>query len=150
VAVTVPTTTSINFRFSTISNLAFQLHSCLLGAYIYNTGDNSYTLRSASFVSGSFNNFGGSPYSNSKITTTNTILGTQSYHITNQAAYQYSLTISSGQIAASTNRTVSYMQFSYLILTFAQCPTGNSYLSLVDNTCYSSCPIRTSTNIYYH
>ena len=148
-AVTAPSSTTLAFRFSTISVQSFLLHSCLLGAYAFNTGDTSYTLRSANFVSGTFNNFGGSAYSDSKIKTGNTLLGTQSYHITNQIAYQYALTISNGQVSSSTNVSVSYSQYAYLVLTFAKCNGGNPFLSMVDNTCYGTCPIRTSTNSYY-
>ena len=109
--VTAPSPTSLTFRISTATVKAFQLNSCLLGAYAFNTGDTSYTLRSASFTWGSFNSQGSSSYTNSDIVAGNTFLGCKSYHIKNQGSYHYALAIGNNQARASTNITVAYMEF---------------------------------------
>jgi hypothetical protein len=147
--VTAPDSTTLNYKISTISVQPFTLHTCLLGSYAYNTADTSYSLRSAVFTQGTFSNSGASSYTNNDIAVDNTIFGTKSYHLISQPAYQYALVMGGNQIRATTNVTVSYMEFVYLIMLFAKCNSGNPYLLTIDNTCHSACPVRTSTNNYY-
>ena len=61
----------------------------------------------------------------------NTLVGKVSYHITNQAFYQYAINIQpSTSIAITTNVTVDYLQYDYLLLTFAKCPVATSWLAI--------------------
>ena len=147
---TAPTTTTINWKVSTISDNPFHLESVYIVTYIVNTAATSFSQRSASFTVGTLQNFASLTHSSPTIDSGNTIVGLRSYHITNQNFYQYAITINSGtSVSVSSNVTVDYMQYEYLILTFAKCPTATKYLQISDNTCHSTCPIRTSTNSYY-
>ena len=131
IAVTAPDPTSINYRVSTITDQPFTLHSVFIGAYVFNTNDASFSQRSASFSTGTLQNFGSLTYSSSNVQSFNTIVGKQSYHITSQAFYQYAINIQDGtSISVSTNVTVDYMQFSYLVFNFAKCPVSEKYLAI--------------------
>ena len=112
ISVTALSTTSLEYKVSTISVKTFHLVSIVIGSYAYNTASTSFSKRSATYTLGTLHKFSSLTYSSANVKSSNTIVGIRSYHITNQAFYQYKIAITDGSgIIISSNVTVDYMQY---------------------------------------
>lgn len=120
VSATALTATTINFKVSTISPVSFYLTSVIIGAYIFNYDELNNNNRVGRFNTGNFGSVGTASaltYTDSSgfVRTTNTILGTNTYHIVNQNYLHIKCVISPNNvISATTNYSFSYMAFNYL------------------------------------
>ena len=120
VSATALTTTTINFKVSTISPVTFYLTSVIIGAYMFNYDELNNNNRVGRFNTGNFGSVGSASaltYTDSSgfVRTTNTILGTNTYHIVNQNYLHIKGVISPNNvISATTNYSFSYMAFNYL------------------------------------
>lgn len=155
VSATAVTTTTINFKVSTISPTSFYLTSIIIGAYIFNYNELNNNNRVGRFNTGSFGSVGVTSqltYTDSSnfVRSTNTILGTNTYHIVNQNYLHIKCTITPNNIiSATTNYSFSYMAFNFLEINFVYCnPVSNPYLDVSSKLCYTTCPTRYYANIY--
>lgn len=154
-SVTATTSTSITYKISTISPTSFFLTSIVVGCYIYNYNELNGNNRVGRFLWGSFgsvNNVAALSFtdSNKWVRTSNTMLGTNSYHIANQNFLQIKCTITPNTtVSATSSYSFNYMEFNYLILSFVYCnPASTPYLMVSTSTCYDACPIRYYPNTY--
>lgn len=83
------------------------------------------------------------------IRTYNTLIGIQSYHITNRNYFQFAISRNDASISVTTNVTVLYMQYDYLLTNFIACSSAEPFLYIATNLCYSICPERTYTDNFY-
>lgn len=153
ISTTAPTTTIIKFKVSTISVQAFYLNTIILGAFAYNSGEISGYNRSATFSTSSLGSVSSSTtliYNNNLIRSYNTLVGLQSYHITNKAFFQFTSSINNGtSISVSTNVSIDYYLLDFVIMRFVYCPTPTNYYYVSQNTCYMTCPTRTYNSSFY-
>jgi hypothetical protein len=154
VSATALSTTTINFKVSTIAPTQFYLTSIIIGAYIFNYDELNSNNRVAQFKTGGLGSITASQLTytdpSNFVRSTNAILGTNSYHIFNQNYLHIKCTITPNNIiTASTNYSFKYWAVNYLQLMFVYCnPANTPYLVVSSKLCYSTCPNRSYANIY--
>ena len=112
-----PSTTSVTYRISTITDNAFFLTSVMFSVFIYNENAVLTANRGARWTTGTQIKQNGLTYSSSIIQSYNTIYGLQGIHLKNEAILFYKTTITPGvSVTATTGSTYFWFGFSYLIV----------------------------------
>jgi hypothetical protein len=121
----------------------------VIGAYLFNANELSMGPRKASFSVTMLSSTTTLSSTASSIRTFNTLVGIQSYHITNKNYFQFAISINQASISISNNVSALYMQYDFLLTNFIACPSAEPYINIAANLCYSVCPSRTYTDDFY-
>jgi hypothetical protein len=134
-----PNTTCISFRISTISPTSFFITTVLIEVFTFNSSLAS-SPRYATFSTAEVNSL--ASYTSNTMTGFNTIYGIRTFHTVNQDFLNYMWNLTGTTLSVTSTNAFQWVGFSYLILQFITCSPSTPFLLVATNTCYDIVPVR--------